>query len=208
MIEKRYGGRLPHWRLPKGLYFVTFRLHDALPVDHVRAIREWVLHEEARERARLGRPLTTEERAWVRARSTGRLDRSLDEGHGECLLRRPGAAEALVDVMRRGAGYRLFAWAAMPNHAHAIVHPEPHVDVSDVVGAWKSISAREIIRRHGVQAPVWQREPFDHLVRNEVKAQAYTRYVLDNPVKAGLRDWPHVGSADYGYDGVVWPFHE
>ena len=91
---------------------MTFRLHDALPVDHVRAIREWVVHEEARERARLGRPLTAEERA----RSTGRLDRALDEGHGECLLRRPGAAEAVVDVMRRGATDYRYDGVVWPFH--------------------------------------------------------------------------------------------
>ena len=93
----------------------------------------------------------------------------------------------------------------MPNHAHAIVHAD--AELSDVVGAWKSISARELRGLLGVEAPVWQRESFDHLIRNEDKARETTRYVLDNPAKAGMRDWPHVGAAEFGYEGVVWPFH-
>lgn len=171
MVEKRHGGRLPHWRLSGGLHFVTFRLHDALPAHYVRAIREWMAHEEARERERLGRPLTSEERSRVRARSTGRLDRALDEGHGTCHIGLSGAAQTVIDTMRNGKDYRLHAYAVMPNHAHALLHPDHEADPSEIVGAWKSISARVLIKSLGIAAPVWQKEPFDHLVRNAEKAE-------------------------------------
>ena len=64
------------------------------------------------------------------------------------------------------------------------------------------------MRLLGIRAPVWQTESFDHVVRNVEKANDYRRYILENPAKAGLRDWPHVGASELGYDGVVWPFHE
>jgi REP element-mobilizing transposase RayT len=206
MIEKRHGGRLPHWRLSGGLYFVTFRLHDALPKERVQAIREWVEHEERRESERLNRPLSSEERSKVRARSTGRLDRALDEGHGECHLLQCSAAQTVMDTMRREAGYRLHAFAVMPNNVHALVQPFDSFELSNVVGAWKSISARSLVASLGLSPPVWQTESFDHLVRNVEKAEEYRQYILDNPRKAGLVDWPFAGAIDYGFQDVVWPF--
>ena len=108
--------------------------------------------------------------------------------------------------MVRGTEYRLHAYAVMPNHVHAIVHPDREAELSDIVGAWKSISSRELMPLLGISSPVWQKEPFDHVVRNAEKAREYTEYVLNNPIKARLKDWPYVGASDYGYDNVVWPF--
>lgn len=208
MIEKRFAGRLPHWRLDGGLYFVTFRLHDALPFHLVQSIREWVKQQEVETERKLGRPLTPIERERLRRLEAGRLERALDEGHGDCILNRPGAAKVVADIIQRGNEYRLHAYAVMPNHAHALLAPKPGIELSDVLGGWKSISARELIRLLGVSAPVWQKESFDHLVRSPAKADQFRQYILSNPSKAHLRDWPYVGSNDLGYDGIVWPFDE
>jgi REP element-mobilizing transposase RayT len=53
--------------------------------------------------------------------------------------------------------------------------------------AWK---ANQILGRHGA---FWQHESFDHVIRNQAQWEKVVRYVLDNPVKAGLvenwEDW-------------------
>ncbi len=45
---------------------------------------------------------------------------------------------------------------------------------------------------------VWQRSFFDHALRDEESLEAVARYIVSNPVRAGLvedwRDYPFVGS--------------
>jgi hypothetical protein len=35
----------------------------------------------------------------------------------------------------------------------------------------------------------WQREYFDRLVRDEAELRRVCRYILQNPIKVGLKDW-------------------
>jgi hypothetical protein len=46
----------------------------------------------------------------------------------------------------------------------------------------------------------WQREFFDHLLRTPESYERKWRYVLENPVRAGLvvksEDWPYAGEID------------
>jgi hypothetical protein len=60
--------------------------------------------------------------------------------------------------------------------------------------SWKSLTAHRIntlLRRTGV---LWQREYFDRFIRNERHLLVATRYIVENPVTAGLvgraEDWP------------------
>ena len=67
--------------------------------------------------------------------------------------------------------------------------------LAGIVHGWKSYTAKEanrLLRRTGV---FWQREYYDHLVQDEAEFRRVVRYVLENPVKAGLRDWPWVSTA-------------
>ncbi|MFM2142847.1 MAG: hypothetical protein RLZZ476_1391, partial [Verrucomicrobiota bacterium] len=41
----------------------------------------------------------------------------------------------------------------------------------------------------GRSGPLWQKEPYDHIVRSEAQFQHYRRYIAENPIKAGLE--PH-----------------
>lgn len=42
--------------------------------------------------------------------------------------------------------------------------------------------------------PIWHKESYDHIIRNEAAYHRIVEYVLDNPRRAGLRDWKWVGS--------------
>jgi REP element-mobilizing transposase RayT len=82
----------------------------------------------------------------------------------------------------------------MPNHVHVVFQPLAEHKLSAILHAWKSYSAKEanrILRRSG---DFWQREYYDHLIRDERDLQRCIRYVLDNPKKASLKDWPWVGA--------------
>jgi type I restriction enzyme R subunit/putative DNA methylase len=83
--------------------------------------------------------------------------------------------------------YLLDAWVIMPNHVHAVFWPLPNEDVSRIVHSWRRYTSRQanqILGRTG-QA-FWQPEPYDHWIRNDEEHARCCRYVVNNPVKAGL----------------------
>jgi menaquinone-specific isochorismate synthase len=41
----------------------------------------------------------------------------------------------------------------------------------------------------GRSGQLWQAESFDHVVRNGEKLEKFIRYTVENPLKAGLKNW-------------------
>ena len=154
---------------------VTFRLGDALPQEALREIEATPSGD---------RP----------ARAEGLLDACL----GSCCLRLPECAEVVEAVLlhMEGTQYRLLAWVVMPNHVHVVFQPLDGVPMSEIVQAWKSVSARRINRLTEVQGRVWQPEYFDRAIRGERHLTIAVEYVEGNPVKAGLVEEP--GQWRYG----------
>jgi REP element-mobilizing transposase RayT len=53
-----------------------------------------------------------------------------------------------------------------------------------IIGNFKSVTARRINRlRHTPGAPVWQRNYYEHIVRNERSLNAIRQYIVDNPAR-------------------------
>ena len=81
--------------------------------------------------------------------------------------------------------YDLGAFVIMANHVHVLFHPQQ--EVSKVLQWMKGTTARQanqILARTG--KPFWQRESYDHWVRNEEQFERIVAYIENNPVKAGL----------------------
>ena len=55
----------------------------------------------------------------------------------------------------------------MPNHVHVVVRIFPGQTLAEVVQSWKSLSAKHANGILDLQGTFWQREYYDHLVRNE-----------------------------------------
>jgi putative transposase len=133
---------------------------------------------------------------------------------GPIWLKEPGIAKVVADAIHHGddSKYRLDAYSIMPNHAHMVFAPNPvssdeeggspsgddedHA-LASIMHSLKSYTANEnnkLLRRTG---GFWERENFDHFIRDEREWLRTIAYVLNNPVKAGLaqdwREWP------YGY---------
>jgi len=113
----------------------------------------------------------------------------LDKGQGACWLRRPDIADLVAGALRYfdTQRYQLRAWVVMPNHVHVIVWPMPNHTLSGIVQSWKRYPAREanlVLGRAG--QTFWQPEPFDRWIRNDTEYERSCRYVVNNPVKAGL----------------------
>jgi len=81
----------------------------------------------------------------------------------------------------------------MPNHVHVVFGILPGHDLAEILHAWKFFTAKEANRILGRTGDFWQREYYDHIIRNAVELRRVVRYVTENPARAGLKDWPWVG---------------
>jgi hypothetical protein len=190
----RQGAYLPHWTRTGAVYFVTFRLADSLPA---RVLRRWQAHRDhiLARASQVGRPLTDSEQAQLSRLRSRRVERWLDRGAGECVLRDGRAASIVQRAMLHfhGDWYDLACWCVMPNHVHAVLHPRVGHALESILHSWKSFTAHEINKTIGRRGAVWQPEYYDHLIRDAQEHGHFVRYTLGNPAAAGLVGWPWVG---------------
>jgi putative transposase len=114
-------------------------------------------------------------------------DRLLDNGYGECLLRKDACSAIVQNALLHSDGerYRLIAWCIMPNHVHCVIEQAPGIQLSDVVQAWKSASAHLINHHLLRKGRLWRRrEYFDRFMRDDDHLSGTIAYVENNPVKA------------------------
>ena len=197
MVTVRTRGRLLHWGNPGAVYFVTFRLADSLPKSVLRDIQFTRQNIIRTAQVQNRGPSLNETRRLARLLRS-KIETHLDAGAGSCLLRNPAVARTIVETLQHfiGVRYWLYAWCVMPNHVHVMVQPLAKNDLAGILQTWKSFSAKAANRFLHRRGEFWQREYYDHLIRNEKEFARIVRYVLDNPKKAGLQEWPWVGTAD------------
>ena len=142
------------------------------------------------------RSLTASERKRIGQLQTRRIESSLDAGAGRCFLRDTAIAQAVVNALQEfdGSRYLLFAWSVMPNHIHVLFQTIGKIPLANILHSWKSYSAKAANRILGRSGEFWQREYYDHLIRSEAEFDRAVRYIMDNPSKAGLKNWPWVWS--------------
>lgn len=87
----------------------------------------------------------------------------------------------------------------MPDHWHGLVELGDG-DLSRTVARFKAMVSSTIKRQTGRQYPVWQRTFHDAALRRDDDVQAAARYLVANPLRAGLVD--RIGS--YPYWNAVW----
>ena len=129
-------------------------------------------------------------------------DSALDACAGACVLRDPTPARIAEATLLHDDGerYRLFAWCVMPNHVHVLFEQRAGHRLSDVVQAWKSVSAHRINKALDLQGPLWRREYFDRFMRDGDHFATTKRYVEMNPVAAGLCE----RAEDWAFSSAGW----
>ena len=68
-------------------------------------------------------------------------------------------------------------------------------DLASVLHSWKSYTANEANAISETHGKFWWREYYDHCIRDEEELARSIRYVIENPVKAGLGEWPYIWCA-------------
>jgi REP element-mobilizing transposase RayT len=70
-----------------------------------------------------------------------------------------------------------------------------------ILHSWKSFTANQANRTLGRTGEFWQREYYDHPIRDKADFRRCVRYTVDNPVKAGLcssrKAWRWTGVKDF-----------
>ncbi len=90
----------------------------------------------------------------------------------------PVNAEAFADQIRREPQW--LAWVLMPDHFHGLLRLAEGESLSRIVRSLKGRTARAIVDLR------WQPNFHDHALRAEEDRLASARYLLGNPVRAGL----------------------
>lgn len=91
--------------------------------------------------------------------------------------------------------YELPAAVVLPDHAHLLLRPQAETPVTRIMKGIKGVTARLINRQRGERGSIWQDESFDRIVRDREEFREKLRYMILNPVRAGLtRDpWSYPG---------------
>lgn len=81
-------------------------------------------------------------------------------------------------------------WVLMPDHWHGLVELGESADISTTMQRVKGVAARETKRHVDIGSPLWAKGFHDHALRREESLTAAARYIINNPVRAGLVDDP------------------
>ena len=99
---------------------------------------------------------------------------------------------AVVQALRDARlSTRSLAFVIMPDHLHWLMQLREGYALSDVVHFVKSDSARLVNRLRKGWGSVWQKGFHDRAIRREELLQVHARYIVNNPVRAGIVDSPH-----------------
>jgi putative transposase len=94
-------------------------------------------------------------------------------------------------VLHEERAVESLAWVLMPDHLHWLFALQQRQTLAHVV----NLSSRSINRRLCRSAAVWQPAYHDHALRAEEDIREIARYIVANPLRAGLvrklADYPH-----------------
>ena len=126
---------------------------------------------------------------------------------GPTFLKDPRIAELVANELHRFDDdlYDLIAYTIMPNHVHILINTAIQISTATNIAEWETLNikpldqimkrikgpsavyANRLLKRSGA---FWQKESFDHYIRNEKEFQNIVNYILSNPMKAKIvSDW-------------------
>ena len=182
-------GRLPHWEVADGLYFVTIHLAGAIPpeaCDKIQATARRLEESDRNTYREIQRRIFQEMEAW--------LDRAETVSH----LQNPDIARMVMESIafrEEQKNWRLFEYVIMPSHIHMYLQMT-RGRLKSEMEKFKRRTGHEAAKLMELNAGrFWQREWFDHWSRSAEEGEKIRTYIQQNPVKARLvskhTDWPY-----------------
>ena len=214
-----YRRKLPHIHSPGTTLFVTFRLHGSIPKavlkqwelersDLLKSVAT-LSNDDVDETTvpSLSDRLIAFNRQWF-----AKYEEVLHKGSsGPTWLKDAQIAQVVADAFHHldEKAYRLHSYSIMSNHAHVAFTPflsertvykkpdsirtefvSTDPTLSAIMKSLKGFTAREANKLLDRKGTFWQAESYDREIRDDIEFWRVIRYILNNPVKAGLvRDW-------------------
>ena len=184
-VAPGYQRNLPHFTQPDVIYFITFRLADAVPAP---VAEQWRQQRDAWLQSH-PKPWGPQDEKEFRRLFTLRMEQWMDAGNGSCLLRQARHREEVQRCLLHGdpSQYDLGDFVIMPNHVHFLLKPRIPGQLQTLLRPIKGVSARNINEAAGTSGSLWQGESFDHIIRSLDQLARVQEYIRNNPVKAGLK---------------------
>ena len=183
-------GRLPHWEVEGGRYFVTVHLAGAIPEPGRERIRALAARAQSMPDHAAPDWLALQRRVF------GEMEEWLDRAEWNPLLRRPDVAGMVVEALEHRAArgdWRLFEYVVMPTHVHLFAEIGRLKDALEDFKRWTGHRAARLLGIDGRR--FWQDEWFDHWSRSDAEDERVVRYIRRNPERARLveryLDWPY-----------------
>jgi putative transposase len=108
----------------------------------------------------------------------------------------------VVDQFRNAQNLGLansLAWVVMPDHFHWLIELQQG-SLSELMQKTKSMSTKAVKQRTGRNISLWQRGFHDRALRREEDLVRLARYVVANPLRAGLVE----KLGDYPLWDAIW----
>lgn len=171
---------LPHLYSGEGIYLITFRLANSLPQSKIAEIKSAIENKGLKDVEKFKRLLK-------------KYDNLLDSGlYGNKYLLNLQVSEICKYTLhyQDNKEYKLICYCIMPNHIHLVFELlSNNKGISKIMQSIKRISARKSNLALNRTGKFWQDESYDRLIRDDKELYFIIKYVLMNPVNAGLTDY-------------------
>jgi putative transposase len=198
--NKRFFRRkLPHYQPSNSIFFITFRQYGSLPASVLQQLKEEYNSELRLLAEERDRDVFASAKRSLQKRYFERFDEFWERcADSPKYLVLPEIAEIVCDTLHYWGSkrYTLVCYCIMPNHVHMVIDilnftPMEYLkkqtyELSRIMESIKRYTARRsntALRRSG---RFWQKENYDHVVRDGHDLDRIMRYIIENPVKAGL----------------------
>ncbi|HHT22545.1 MAG TPA: hypothetical protein GXZ87_04425 [Bacteroidales bacterium] len=210
-MEKKeyYRGNLPHFQQPGQSYFVTWVLHDAIPIGSMAklSLKLSEINEKIKKliKQEISDPEIPKLESIYKATRRKYILKTEEILHSkkDCSvdLSKPTNIEIIREALTHWENIRLknYCFCIMPNHVHWVFdvfktnEKDLLVYLQDIMHSVKLYSARRINELEGRKGTLWLDESFDITIRDRRHLYNSIEYTLNNPVKAGLvekrEDW-------------------
>ena len=202
-MKTYYRRNLPHYQPKDAVLFVTTRLHGSLPKEKLKALK----HFKQKEQLRLDNLNVSEEildKEWLQSYEVyfKKFDDALHQESNDIhWFKDDRISQIWLDALLYfdNQRYKVICSTIMSNHVHFILYKLDR-SLFKIMKSIKGYSARQAnkvlmttIPNRKKGASFWQEESYDRCIRDRKELQLKIRYVLNNPVKAGLvkhwKDW-------------------
>jgi len=91
-----------------------------------------------------------------------------------------------IKVLHHDKQVYSLAWVVMPDHMHWLFQFNESVSLSKLINLFKGRTARVLNKELNRKGKFWQAAYYDHVLGKDEDIKKVARYIVANPLRAGL----------------------